>query len=85
LPDHLPGEPVFSPYQALNDAAAQDRIKQLTKGIAVTKAAMPILGKAGMIRHLVFQAKPAEPPISQIGADFFTQTPFGADAVTVRW
>ena len=44
---------------------------------------MSILGKAGVIRHLVLQAKAAEPPISQIGTDFIAQAPFRTDAITV--
>src|SRR5688572_30791542 len=36
-----------------------------------------------MVRHCLFEAKPAEPSVSEIEPDLVAQAPFGADRVAV--
>jgi hypothetical protein len=46
-------------------AAATDHgLEQLSQQIAVTKAAMPILGEGRVVRHLAVEPEPTEPAVS---------------------
>jgi hypothetical protein len=41
-------------------------LEQLSQQIAVTEAAMPILGECRVVRYLAVEAEPAEPTVSEI-------------------
>ena len=44
---------------------------------------MTIDRKGGMVRHLVLEAEPAEPPIGKVELDLTTEPALGADRVAV--
>jgi hypothetical protein len=64
-------------------AAPDHGLKQLSKQIAVTEAAMPIFGKGRVVRHLAIEAEPTEPTVSEVQVNLFAQPPFGTNAVAV--
>ena len=73
----------FASHQALHDAAAQNRVEQLTGGSAIAETTMPVLGEAGVIRHFVFQAEQAEPAVGYIVIHFFAKTACRTNAVAI--
>src|ERR1700722_7050068 len=58
-------------------------VEQLSQQMAVTGAAMPILGEGRVVRHLAIEAEPTEPTISEVQVNLFAQPPFRANAVAV--
>ena len=75
IPCHGPCPRLYS-VEALNRAAGI--------GIVIEEAAMPILGKGRVIRHVALQAEMTERAILQIHADLFAQLPFRLDPSSSR-
>ena len=73
----------FTTDKPLLDAAAQDALEHATEEIALSEAAMPVLGERRVIRHHAIQTEPAEPPVGQIEVDLITQAPLRSDAEAV--
>jgi hypothetical protein len=61
--------------QPFRDAAGDRRLEQLAEQIALTKAAVPVLGEGRVVRHRAVQAQPAEPAIGEVEVNLFAQAP----------
>ena len=73
----------FTAHQPFVQAALHHRLEQVTEQIAITEAAVPVLGKGGVVRHLSLQPEAAEPAVSQVQLDFLTQASLRADAEAI--
>jgi hypothetical protein len=73
----------FPTYQARLDTAPNGHLEHFAQKVALTKTAMSVLRKCGVIRNSPIQTQLAEPPISEVQMYFFAQTPFGTDAHAV--
>ncbi len=62
------GSPVDQPF---GHAAPDHGLEQLSQQIAVTEAAMPILGEGRVVRHLAVKAEPTEPTVSEVQVNLF--------------
>ena len=78
----IDGEP-FATHQPFPHAALQDLLEHETQRVTVAETAVPVLGERRVIRHLIFQAQPAEPAIRQVEMDFLAQPPLGPDAEAI--
>ena len=50
---------------------------------ALTEAAMAVDRERRMVRHCLFEAKPAESPVGEVEPDLVAQSPLGTDRVAV--
>ena len=57
--------------QPFGHAAPDHGLEQLSRQIAVTEAAMPVLGEGRLVRHLAIEAEPTEPTVSQVQVNLF--------------
>src|SRR3546814_15422384 len=48
------------------NTARDGLLEQLAEKVAVTEAAVPVLGEGRMVRHRTFHAGPAKPTITQV-------------------
>jgi hypothetical protein len=51
--------------------------------VALSEAAMPVLGEGRVIRYRPIQTKPAEPPVGQIEVNLVAQAPLRSDTEAV--
>jgi len=72
--------PVDQPFR---HAAPDHGLEQLSQQIAITEAAMPVLGEGRVVRHLAVEAEPTEPAVSEVQVNLLAQPPFRANAVAV--
>lgn len=56
----------FAADEPFSDAAGEHALEQAPQQVAVPEATVAVLGEGGMIRHLAFQAEPAEPAIARL-------------------
>ena len=82
--DHarIHGEP-FTTDQSFDHAALNHALEQVPKSATLSEATMPVLGEARVIRHLVFQAEPAEPTVGEIQMHLLAQPPLRSDAEAI--
>src|SRR3546814_12297798 len=55
-------------------------LEQLAEKVAVTEAAVPVLGEGRVVRHRTVQAEPAEPAIRQVEMNLVAQPALRPDA-----
>src|SRR5262249_12113250 len=61
------------------------RLEHMTQEVAVTEAAVAINRERRVIRHLVIEIEPAEPPICEMQREFLAQLPLEANAVAITY
>jgi hypothetical protein len=61
--------------QAFLDTAVEDSLEHSAQKIAVSEAAVPVLGEGRMIGNRAIEPKPAEPAIGEVQMDLLAQTP----------
>ncbi len=64
-------------------AALHRGLEHMAEDVALAEAAVPVLGKAGVVGHRVLQAEPAEPPVGQVQFNLLAQPALRADAEAV--
>jgi len=70
-------------HQPRRHAAAHHQLEHVAKQVALTEAAMPVLGEGGVVRDLAVQPEPAEPAIGQVEPDLLAKPPLRPDPVAV--
>jgi hypothetical protein len=74
---------VSGPF-SISHAATHHRLKQVPKNIAITEAAITVLGEGRMVRHDSAEIQSAVPSIGQVQMDVLSQTPLRPNAKTQR-
>ena len=64
-------------------AHTHDSFEDLAQDIAITEAAVAIDRKCRVVRNLVVQIKPAEPPIRKVKCNLLAKPPLETHAVAV--
>src|SRR3546814_19305642 len=67
-------------HQPLGNTARDGLLEQLAEKVAVTEAAVPVLGEGRVVRHRTVQAEPAEPAIRQVEMNLVAQPALRPDA-----
>jgi hypothetical protein len=73
----------FTADQTFGHATAHYSLEHVPQYIAVTEAAMTVLGEGRMVRHIAIETQPAEPSVGQVQMDLLAQPPLRPDAKTI--
>jgi hypothetical protein len=60
-----------------------DLLEQLLEQLRFLKPPVPVLGERGMMRYLLIEPQPGEPPPRQVHAQFFHQLALAGNAVEI--